>query len=272
MTSDTAHLLPSEALSRKVHLEIADLAQGLVDVADELRAGLRLIAAALDVTMQEPVDTDALAKVRQRAAEPPAGDQVAAIRESMEAARFAGAKTWRYPGTPRHDGSHAEPVTGEFPEVDREALRGAHQRAAFVEGFREAFRGGSAGVGQDLRLLTRSWGFDLGVIRSPTFVHHGEADATVSVDHARRFAECIPGDGASPSPAPRPLLASRCGGRGDAARRAGVGGPVALTSDRFERARHAGGSGDTRCSRSPWGSRARPHPPVGSRPRNPRRG
>jgi len=84
-------------------------------------------------------------------------------------------------------------VTAEVPPVDREALRDADQRAAFVEGFREAFRGGSAGVGQDLRLLTRPWGFDLGVIRSPTFVHHGEADTTVSLEHARRFAQHIPG-------------------------------------------------------------------------------
>ena len=84
-------------------------------------------------------------------------------------------------------------VTAEFPPVDREALRDAHQRAAFVEGFREAFRSGSEGVGQDLRLLTRAWGFDLGAIRSPTFVHHGEADTTVSLDHARHFAQEIPG-------------------------------------------------------------------------------
>jgi pimeloyl-ACP methyl ester carboxylesterase len=84
-------------------------------------------------------------------------------------------------------------VTAEFPPVDREALSDAHQRAAFVEGFREAFRGGSAGVGQDLRVLTRPWGFDLGAIRSPAFVHHGEADTTVSLDHARRFAREIPG-------------------------------------------------------------------------------
>lgn len=84
-------------------------------------------------------------------------------------------------------------VTAEFPPVDRQALRDAHQRAAFVDGFQEAFRGGVAGVEQDLRLLTRSWGFDLGAIRSPTFVHHGEADTTVSVDHARRFTACIPG-------------------------------------------------------------------------------
>jgi pimeloyl-ACP methyl ester carboxylesterase len=84
-------------------------------------------------------------------------------------------------------------VTAELPAVDREALRDAEQRAAFVEGFREAFRGGSDGVGQDLRVLTRPWGFDLGAIRSATFVHHGDADTTVSLEHARRFAQAIPG-------------------------------------------------------------------------------
>jgi pimeloyl-ACP methyl ester carboxylesterase len=84
-------------------------------------------------------------------------------------------------------------VTAELPPVDRQALRGADQRAALVDGFREAFRGGSAGVGQDLRVLTRPWGFDLGAIRSPTFVHHGDADTTVAVEHAHRYAQDIPG-------------------------------------------------------------------------------
>jgi hypothetical protein len=124
--SEDVHLLPSEALSRKVHLEIADLTQALVDVCDEFRAGLRAIADAMDVTMRKPEDTPALAKVRRRAAEPPAGDQVAQIRESMEAARFAGAKSLKYPEQlPRNDGSHPQPVFDEFPEVQRQEFLNA---------------------------------------------------------------------------------------------------------------------------------------------------
>jgi pimeloyl-ACP methyl ester carboxylesterase len=86
-----------------------------------------------------------------------------------------------------------EIATVELPEVDRHALRRREQREAFIEGYLEAFRGGRAGVTQDLRLLTRAWGFDLESIRVPTRVHHGDADTTVPSEHARQFAQAIPG-------------------------------------------------------------------------------
>ena len=66
-------------------------------------------------------------------------------------------------------------------------------REAFLAGYTEAFRRGSAGVAQDLRVLTRPWGFELGSIQAPTSIHHGEADTTVPPQHARLFAEAIPG-------------------------------------------------------------------------------
>ena len=43
---------------------------------------------------------------------------------------------------------------------------------------------------RDARLGAR--GFELGSIRVPTWVHHGEADTTVPPEHARRFAKAIP--------------------------------------------------------------------------------
>ncbi len=85
-----------------------------------------------------------------------------------------------------------EVVTIELPDVDRDALRDGEERAVLIDSYREAFRRGSAGVAQDLRLLTRPWGFELGSIRVPTWVHHGEADTTVPPEHARRFAKAIP--------------------------------------------------------------------------------
>lgn len=84
-------------------------------------------------------------------------------------------------------------ATVELPEVDRHALQRCDQRQAFIEGYLEAFRHGRAGVAQDLRLLTRAWGFDLESIRAPTHVHHGDADTTVPPEHARLFAHAIPG-------------------------------------------------------------------------------
>jgi pimeloyl-ACP methyl ester carboxylesterase len=82
-------------------------------------------------------------------------------------------------------------MTG-LPEIDRQTLRRPQNRSAFIESFRESFRRGRAGVAQDLRVLTRDWGFDLGTIHVPTWVHHGSVDTTVPVDHARRFVEAIP--------------------------------------------------------------------------------
>jgi pimeloyl-ACP methyl ester carboxylesterase len=84
-------------------------------------------------------------------------------------------------------------ATSEMPAVDRETLARPDERAAFVDGYLEAFRAGSAGVAQDLRLLSRRWGFDLGAIRAPTQIHHGDADTTVPAEHARRYAAAIPG-------------------------------------------------------------------------------
>lgn len=79
------------------------------------------------------------------------------------------------------------------PEADIRALQENGAREAFLTSYVEAFRGGGWGVAQDLRLLTRPWGFDLGAIKTPTWVHQGDADTTVPPEHARRYAEAIPG-------------------------------------------------------------------------------
>jgi len=78
-------------------------------------------------------------------------------------------------------------------DVDVRALRRSDTRESFLACYVEAFRNGSWGVAQDLRLLTRPWGFDLGSITAATSIHHGEADTTVPVQHARRYAQAIPG-------------------------------------------------------------------------------
>lgn len=79
------------------------------------------------------------------------------------------------------------------PDADRRALQEPGVREAFLTSYAEAFRGGSWGVAQDLRVLTRPWGFDLGAIKAPTLVHQGDADTTVPPQHARLYAEAIPG-------------------------------------------------------------------------------
>lgn len=84
-------------------------------------------------------------------------------------------------------------ATSGLPGIDRYALERPGMREAFLAGYAEAFRRGSWGVAQDLRMLMRPWGFELGSITVPTSIHHGDADATVPPQHARLLAEVIPG-------------------------------------------------------------------------------
>lgn len=80
-----------------------------------------------------------------------------------------------------------------LPDIDNRALGQPGMRESFLASYAEAFRRGSWGVAQDLRVLTRPWGFDLGTIGVPTSIHHGDADTTVPLQHAQLFAEAIPG-------------------------------------------------------------------------------
>jgi pimeloyl-ACP methyl ester carboxylesterase len=84
-------------------------------------------------------------------------------------------------------------ATSEMPGADREAIGEPGTRDAFLASYAEAFRRGSGGVAQDLRVLSRPWGFQLGTITAPTAIHHGDADTTVPAEHARMYAEAIPG-------------------------------------------------------------------------------
>jgi pimeloyl-ACP methyl ester carboxylesterase len=79
------------------------------------------------------------------------------------------------------------------PDADIRALQDPGMRESFLTSYIEAFRRGSFGVAQDLRVLTRPWGFDVSSVKAPTWVVHGDADTTVPVQHARLYAEAIPG-------------------------------------------------------------------------------
>jgi pimeloyl-ACP methyl ester carboxylesterase len=83
-------------------------------------------------------------------------------------------------------------ATSEMPDIDRRALQQPGVRDPFLANYVEAFRHGSWGVAQDLRVLTRPWGFELGSIGVPTSIHHGDADTTVPPQHARLYAREIP--------------------------------------------------------------------------------
>ncbi len=80
-----------------------------------------------------------------------------------------------------------------LPDIDTRALREPDMRESFLASYLEAFRQGSWGASQDLRVLTRPWGFDLGSINVPVLIQHGDADTTVPLQHARLYAQAIPG-------------------------------------------------------------------------------
>ncbi len=93
----------------------------------------------------------------------------------------------------RRPGMFLRLATSELPGIDCRALAQPGMRDAFLAAYAEAFSRGSWGVAQDLRVLTRPWGFELGSIKVPTSIHHGDADTVVPPQHARFFAEAIPG-------------------------------------------------------------------------------
>jgi pimeloyl-ACP methyl ester carboxylesterase len=84
-------------------------------------------------------------------------------------------------------------TAASMPDVDSRELEQPSARESFLINYAEAFRRGSGGVAQDLRVLTQPWGFDLGCIGVPTLIRHGDADTTVPLQHARLYAEAIPG-------------------------------------------------------------------------------
>jgi pimeloyl-ACP methyl ester carboxylesterase len=84
-------------------------------------------------------------------------------------------------------------ATSELPSMDRRAIEQPNMRDAFLTSYVEAFRHGSWGAAQDLRVLTRPWGFQLGSVKAPTSIHYGDMDTTVPPQHARLYAEAIPG-------------------------------------------------------------------------------
>lgn len=78
------------------------------------------------------------------------------------------------------------------PPADREILADPQLRAVFRAAAREAFRQGGRGAAWDLYLYTRDWGFDPGRAAVPALLWHGEADATVPVEHGRLYADWLP--------------------------------------------------------------------------------
>jgi len=83
-------------------------------------------------------------------------------------------------------------LMASLPEADKAALYTPDNLAVFVESIREGYRPGSRGVAHDDVVVNRDWGFDLGSIRVPVDIWHGQADVNVPIAAARYLATVLP--------------------------------------------------------------------------------
>lgn len=79
-----------------------------------------------------------------------------------------------------------------IPEPGREVLEEERFAPFIFDPLREGYRQGSAGVGLDLRLMTRPWGFRIEEVRGPVVLWHGEDDFDVPSLLARAVARRLP--------------------------------------------------------------------------------
>lgn len=79
-----------------------------------------------------------------------------------------------------------------FCASDIKIVENPEYRAIYRRAFQEAFRQGVNGVGQDMILSMKDWGFSADEIQTPTHVWHGEQDACVPIEGARRLAAMVP--------------------------------------------------------------------------------
>ncbi len=80
----------------------------------------------------------------------------------------------------------------DAPAADRVAVEDPEFVATFLAATRDAFRTGTAGTVEELRLLTRPWGFRPEDVRTHVDLFHGEQDVNVPVGGARRVAAALP--------------------------------------------------------------------------------
>ena len=78
------------------------------------------------------------------------------------------------------------------PPADRAVLEQPAVARSLTMGLQEAFRGGSGGAAEELRLFVRPWGFALQEITVPVHIWHGARDKLVPCAAAKRLAAALP--------------------------------------------------------------------------------
>jgi pimeloyl-ACP methyl ester carboxylesterase len=87
---------------------------------------------------------------------------------------------------------YIDAVAARMNAADREILARPAVRAMFVEDLREAFAQSSAALAQDLAIIAARWPFELGDIRSPLALWHGEADRMIPCAGAQAVVQAVP--------------------------------------------------------------------------------
>ncbi|MGC5017728.1 alpha/beta fold hydrolase [Micromonospora sp. DT47] len=80
----------------------------------------------------------------------------------------------------------------QLPEPDIRVVDDVAIRRLLTDMYAEALRHGPEGWIDDVLAMRRGWGFDLGAIRAPVRLWHGEQDRFTPVGHSRWLASRIP--------------------------------------------------------------------------------
>lgn len=95
-------------------------------------------------------------------------------------------------GLQRFPGQSLKKLFRSMPPADREIFLRPERLAMMGRSSQEAFRHGSRGPAQEIRLFTRPWGFDLADITMEVDLWHGEDDLQIPTLMAERMCEAIP--------------------------------------------------------------------------------
>jgi pimeloyl-ACP methyl ester carboxylesterase len=92
----------------------------------------------------------------------------------------------------RFPGFFVDHFNDGVPPADRRWLSMPSVNKGAADTLREAMRPGVWGYVQDIRTLATPWGFELGDIKVPVQLWHGDEDAVIPLHHGRYLASAIP--------------------------------------------------------------------------------
>ncbi|CAG8958375.1 hypothetical protein HYFRA_00011052 [Hymenoscyphus fraxineus] len=81
-----------------------------------------------------------------------------------------------------------------WPKPDQEAWKSGKVKKYMMQGLREAFRDGGTGVGLEMGLYAKDWGFDLESVDTRGLkIWHGKLDTTCPFEQAEKAVDCLQG-------------------------------------------------------------------------------